>query len=152
MGVMTATLRVHRRAYTPVSQPQDEVVAAARTLDTNGRVDDCAFSEWPATVALDHDCEAVDVYDAVTDWAEDADVDVSTPFRVHTRTNPVTGQAQAVLHTPVVYLTLERDGEIDAAAPCTLPDGTHLTAKDFLDALQSRENPLGEGRTDAPVA
>jgi hypothetical protein len=149
---MSTTLNVHLRAYTPISAPQDTVVAAARTLDATGRVDDTTFTEWPATVALDHENPAVDVYHRVTDWADDAGVDVTTPFRVHTRTNPVTDDDQTILHTPVVYLTLERDGELAGAAPCKLPDGTHLTANAFLDALQDGTNPLTERHPDALAA
>lgn len=149
---MTVTLRVYRRSYTPISKPVNEIVGAARALDATDAVDDCTVTEWPNTVALETDCEPVSVYDAVDDWSERTDVDASTPFRVHTRTDPHTGSEQAILHTPVVYLLLERDGDIAGAAPCTLPDGTHLTARDFLDAIQDGENPFDDTTTDALVA
>ncbi|NHN42422.1 hypothetical protein G9C85_12415 [Halorubellus sp. JP-L1] len=149
---MTATLNVYLRAYTPISKSQDEVVAAARTLDATDRVDDCEFTEWPATVSLDRDVEAVDVYETVTAWGDANDVDVSTPFRLHTRTNPMTDDRESVLHTPVVYLTLEYDGDLAGVAPCTLPDGTHVTAKAFLDALQDERDPYRALATGALVA
>lgn len=149
---MTATLRVYRRAYTPISKPVDEIVAAARGLDATDAVDDCTVTEWPDTVALDDDCEPVHVYDAVDRWADAEDVDASTPFRVHTRTDPVTGDEQAVLHTPVVSLLLERDDDIAGVAPCTLPDGTHVTARDFLDAVQDGDDPLDGDTADAVPA
>jgi hypothetical protein len=147
--VMTATLRVYHRAYTPISKPLDEIVAAARTLETTGTVDDCTFTEWPNTVALDSDCQPVRLYETVTDWAATERIDPTTPFRIHTRTNPVTNAEQAILHTPVVYLTLERDDELVAVAPCTLPDGTHVTARDFLDAIQDGDEPLDGRAVDA---
>ncbi|WP_323674992.1 HTH domain-containing protein [Halorubellus sp. PRR65] len=146
---MTATLRVYHRAYTPISKPLNEIVAAARTLDTTGKVDACTFTEWPTTVALDSDCEPVRLYETLTDWAESEPVDPTTPFRIHTRTNPVTDTEQAILHTPVVYLTLERDGDLAGVAPCTLPDGTHVTARDFLDAIQDGDDPLDDRSIDA---
>jgi|AntRauTorcE11898_2_1112593.scaffolds.fasta_scaffold02788_3 hypothetical protein len=149
---MSETLRVYRRAYTPISKPVDEIVATARGLDATDAVDDCTVTEWPTTVALDDDCEAVRVYDAVDDWAETSDVDASRPFRVHTRTDPVTGIEQDVLHTPVVYLLLERDGDLAGVAPCTLADGTHVTARDFLDAIQDGDDPLNGNAADAIAA
>jgi len=141
---MTATLRVYRRSYTPIAKPVSEIVGAARALDATDAVDACTVTEWPNTVALDADCEPVRVYDAVDDWSENTGVDASTPFRVHTRTDPLTGSDQAILHTPVVYLVLEHDDDVAGAAPCTLPDGTHLTARDFLDAIQDGENPFAD--------
>lgn len=149
---MTATLRVYHRAYTPISKPLDEIVAAARTLDTTGKVDDCTFTEWPTTVALDDDNDATRLYETVTAWAETEPVDPTTPFRLHTRRNPVTNADQTVLHTPVVYVTLERDGNLVGTAPCTLADGTHLTARDFLDAIQDGDDPLHERNADAVTA
>lgn len=149
---MSVTLQVYRRAYTPISKPVNEIVGAARTLDATGAVDDCTVTEWPNTVALDADCEPVRVHDAIDDWSETTAVDATTPFRVHTRTDPVSGSEQAILHTPVVYLLLERDDDIAGAAPCALPDGTHLTARDFLDAIQDDEDPFEDTTTDAIVA
>jgi len=146
---MTATLTVYRRAYTPISRSQDEVVAAARTLDATGRVDDCEFTEWPATVALDRDSEAVEVYETVAEWSDD--VEATRPFRIHTRTDPRTDAKESVLHTPVVYLTLDHDGDLAGVAPCTLPDGTHVTANAFLDALQDQRDPYQALATDALV-
>jgi hypothetical protein len=149
---MAATLRVYRRAYTPISNSVNEIVAAARALDATDAVDDHTMTEWPDTVALDDDCEPVHVYDAVDDWSENAGVDASAPFRTHARTDPATGSQQVILHTPVVYLLLERDDEIAGAAPYTLPNGTHVTARDFLDAIQDGENPFDDTTTDALVA
>jgi len=141
---MAPTLRVYRRSYTPISKPVTEIVGAARALHATDAVDDCTVTEWPNTVALETDCEPVRVYDAARDWSERTDVDATTPFRVHTRTDPGSGRDQAILHTPVVYLLLDRDDDVAGAAPCTLPDGTHLTARDFLDAIQDGENPFDD--------
>jgi hypothetical protein len=132
-----------------MSKPVDETVAAARDLDATDAIDDCSVTEWPDTVALDDDSEPVTVYDAVDDWADTQNVDASTPFRVHTRTDPVTGDRQNIMHTPVVYLLLERDGDIAGVAPCTLSDGTHVTANDLLDAIQDGDDPLDDTGTDA---
>jgi|AntDeeMetagen681_2_1112603.scaffolds.fasta_scaffold02707_3 hypothetical protein len=149
---MSATLSVYLRSYTPVSEPQDEVVAGARTLDERGTIDDVQFSEWPATARLSRDCEPVQIYDRITNWADEHDVQVDPPFRTHTRTNPVTGEAEDVLHTPVVSLVLFEDGEIAGVAPCTLPDGTHLTARTFIDDLRDDANPFEAADVDALTA
>lgn len=149
---MSSTLGVYCRSYTPIARPQEEVVAAARTLEATDAVDDCQVSEWPATVDLSRNCEPVQVYDRIADWAERNDVELDRPFRVHTRTVPLDGATEEVLHTPVVAAVLYRDGEIAGVAPCTLPDGTHLTARQFLDELQDQRNPFEPATTDAATA
>jgi hypothetical protein len=149
---MSTTLRVYLRSYTPVSQPQTEVVATARALAADGTVDDVDVSEWPASVSLAADTAAVRVHERIAEWARARDLDVTRPFRVHERTNPVTGDAEAVLHTPVVCVTLERDGELAGVAPCTLPDGTHLTARGFLASLDRDDDPLEADAVDALTA
>lgn len=149
---MTATLSVYCRSYTPIAKPQEDVVAAARTLEATGKVDECQVEEWPATVHLSHRCEAVDVYERITGWADRNDVDLDRPFRVHTREVPVDGGTEDVLHTPVVAAVLYRDDAIAGVAPCTLPDGTHLTTRAFLDDLQDERDPFERASTDpAPV-
>lgn len=139
---MSTTLRAHLRSYTPVSEPQNEVVASARTLESTGKVDDCEIIKWPSSVPLTEDTHAVRVHEKVTDWAEETDIDVDRPFRIHERTNPVTGETEVVLHTPVVYVTLEADDELVGVAPCTLPDGTHVSAKDYLASLAKNDDPF----------
>jgi len=149
---MPDTLSVYCRSYAPVGRPQDEAVAAARTLEATGTVDDCQVSEWPATVSLSRDCEAVQVYDRITEWADRTDVALDRPFRVHTRTVPVDGGQEDVLRTPVVAIVRYRDGAVAGVAPCTLPDGTHLTARRFLDDLQDDRDPFERATTDAVSA
>lgn len=139
---MPTTLRVYLRSYTPVSQPQNEVVATARALEADGVVDDVSVVEWPASVSLAADTDAIRVHERISEWARARDLDVTRPFRTHERTNPVTGDTEAVLHTPVVCVTLDRNGDLDGVAPVTLPDGTHVTAREYLASLDNDDDPL----------
>lgn len=142
LDVMSATLTVYLRSYTPVSEPQNEVVKTARTLEVTDQVDDCEVVEWPSCVSRESNQEPVRVLERVSSWADEVDVEVTRPFRVHDRTNPVTDTRESVLHTPVVYVTLERDNDLAGVAPCTLPDGTHVSAHEYLESLAKNEDPF----------
>jgi hypothetical protein len=128
------------RAYTPTSEPQNEVLARLNRLAETDRIDDWEARFVPRSVRRERETEASRLYDRITDWADRAGVDVKRPFEVRQYYNRFSDEVVDELVVPIVCLTTVRDGDVVAVVPCEDGD-TCVSVFDYLDALERGVEP-----------
>lgn len=133
------------RSYTPVSEPQNTVLARLEHLSDTDRIADWEARYLPRSVRRERESEATRLYDEITDWADRAEVDVSRPFEVRQYHNRLSGEVVDELVLPMVCLVTRRDDAVVAVVPCEEGD-TCVSVFDYLTALErGRDLPVDIG-------
>jgi hypothetical protein len=134
-------IEAYMRAYTPVSQPQNEVITRLDVLQQHGRVGEYDVTYVPKSVQRGSMTEAERLYESFLEWADDAGLAVERPFEVQHYENPITGETVDKLVTPIVCIAVYDDDELEAVFPCEDGDA-HVTVLEALDAMEHGEDPL----------
>jgi hypothetical protein len=141
-------IEAYMRAYTPVSQPQNEVITRLDVLQQHDRIDDYDVTYVPKSVQRGSQTEAERLYETFLQWADDAGLSVERPFEVQHYENPITGETVDKLVTPIVCIAVYEDDAVEAVFPCEDGDD-HVTVLDALDAMQHGDDPLAALAVDS---
>lgn len=139
-------IEAYLRQYTPVSKPQNDVIARLRTLDDEGVIGSYDVDYVPKAISREGELSDVErLYERFVDWSNRTGYDVGRPFHVRSWENEFTGETTHKLLTPIVSLAVYDDrDEIAAVLPCDDPQTeAHVSVLDYLDALLRDEDPLG---------
>jgi hypothetical protein len=128
---------------------QNAIVGRLRDLAASGRIEAYDVAVWNGRVRLDTDRTppAVTAYEAFSDWAAAAGVDIDPFFTVRERESFVDGAARELV-LPVMCLAVESEDGIESVAPNVRGDET-TTVRDCLDALEALDPADATTRTVA---
>lgn len=147
------------RAYVRPSlllDPVDGKIETLQALESSGVVDEVTVEAWPGTVPLGGEptfLETIETFERFEEWADAAGASIRPPFTVRTTTSEFTGETKRVLHTPVICLAIDVNGQLANVVPHSDGD-THRSVTDALAAFDTSDGDVGDagdGRERRPA-